>query len=97
MGIWYIKNMWGFSKKRFLITLVLSIVVWSISVVIQLFSTFSRYIGTFSTGCQVTGYPIDLCELQSQKTPALLVIIVNITFWFWVIHLFWGWFGKKKS
>lgn len=89
--------MWGWSKKRFLLTLVLSVVVWVVTVVIQLFSTFARFIGTFSTGCQVTGYPIDICELPSRNVPAFLVIIVNITFWFWIIHLFWGWFVKPKS
>lgn len=88
--------MWGFSKKRFFITLGLSVLIWIITVVVQLFSTFSKYIGTFSTGCQVTGYPIDLCTLPSQKVPALLVIAINIIFWFWVIHLFIGWFSKQK-
>lgn len=89
--------MWGFSKKRLLITLGLSMVVWLVTAVIQGYSTFSKYIGTFSTGCQVTGYPIDVCTIQSSYIPPLLVIFINILLWFWVIHLFWNWFDKSRS
>lgn len=94
--LWYIKYMIGFSKKRLLITLVLSIVVWLVTAVVQAYSTFAKYIGTFSSGCQITGYPLDLCEM-SQDVPALIVILTNIAFWFLIINLFFGWFSKTKS
>lgn len=89
--------MWGFSKKRFFVTLVLSMVVWLVSVVIQGYLTFARYIGTFSTGCHATGYPIDVCIIQGPYIPAPLVIFVNILFWFWIVHLFGNWLDKGKS
>lgn len=89
--------MFGFSKKRFFITLGLSVLVWLISAVIQAYITFADYLGTFSTGCQVTGYPIDVCTLIGPNIPALPIILINIFFWFWVIHLFWGWFQKSRN
>lgn len=89
--------MFGFSKKRFFITLGLSVLVWVISAIIQAYVTFGKYIGTFTTGCQVSGYPIDVCSLQGPNVSSKFVIILNILFWFWVIHLFWGWVEKKSS
>ncbi len=89
--------MLGFSKKRFLVTLGLSVVVWLVSAVIQAYITFGQYLGTFSSGCQVTGYPIDVCSLRGPNIPAILVIFLNIFIWFWGIHLFWGWFQKRES
>lgn len=84
--------MLGFSKKRFFITLGLSVVVWLVTVVVQGYITFAKYIGTFSTGCPATGYPIDICIIQGPYIPPTVIIFINILFWFWVIHLFWGWF-----
>lgn len=89
--------MFGFSKKRFFITLGLSILIWGLSAVIQAYITFAKYLGTFSSGCQVTGYPIDVCTLRGPNVPAFWIILLNIAIWFWVIHLFWGWFDKRKS
>lgn len=89
--------MFNFSYKRIFITLGLSIVVWLVSAIIQGYLTFAKYLGTFSTGCQVTGYPIDICTLAGSEVPALLVIMINILFWFWIIHLFWRLFEKKQS
>ena len=88
--------MWGFSKKRFFITLGLSIFIWFMGSVYQAFATFGKYIGTFSSGCQVTGYPIDICEVGVINIPSVLVIIFNIAFWFWLIHFFWNIFSRKK-
>lgn len=89
--------MWGFSKKRFLITLGLSVGVWVITALIQAYLTFSKYLGTFSSGCQVTGYPIDVCTLRGPNVPAVFIILINITFWFWVIHLLLRWFAKRRG
>ncbi len=92
----YIKTMWGFSKKRFLITLGISIVVWLISFVIQANMTFGKYLGTFSSGCQVTGYPIDVCTLRGPYISPILIIVLNIFFWFWIIY-FLGKLVQKRN
>ncbi len=87
----------GFRWKRFFITLGLSVVVWLISAFIQVYATFGNYLGTFSSGCQVTGYPIDVCKLRGPDIPAIFIIFINILFWFWIIHLFWNWFDKRGN
>lgn len=88
--------MLGFSKKRFFITLGLSVVVWLVSGLIQALTNkgeFGSYV--FGTGCELTGYPIALCISSNDKVKFFLVIIANIVLWFWVIHLFWHWFEKR--
>ncbi|KKQ67319.1 MAG: hypothetical protein US86_C0001G0246 [Candidatus Daviesbacteria bacterium GW2011_GWA2_38_24] len=89
--------MLGFTRKRFFLTLLLSIIIWFISAIIQAFVTAPKYIGTFSRGCQVTGYPIDICDFNFPNVSPAVVIGINIFIWFWVIHLFWGWFDKRRS
>lgn len=91
----YAGDMLGFSWKRFLVTLGLSIGVWIVTAIIQAYATFGMYLGTFSSGCQVTGYPIDICTMRGPDVPAILVILINILFWFFIIHLFWGWFRRS--
>lgn len=92
--------MLGFSKKRFFVTLGLSMLVWGISLVIQqLFSTdnikYSFFI--FAKSCEVTGYPLALCIPDYNRVQIFLTYLLNLTFWFWIIHLFWGWFEKGKD
>jgi hypothetical protein len=90
--------MWGFTKKRFFVTLGLSLVVWLGSFLIQAVVTYKNYIGTFSSGCQVTGYPIDICSFSSpSRYPAILIIIINLFFWYWIIHLLWSFFIPPKD
>lgn len=87
--------MLGFSKKRFLATLGLSIFIWLLTVFIQAFSEAPKYVATFTQSkCSATGYPINYCL---NNLPEELVYVINIIFWFWVIHLLWGWFEKRKS
>lgn len=88
--------MLGFSKKRFLITLGISVVVWLVSGLVQMLTGFSDYFTVFHK-CSLTGYPIALCISSNDQTKVILVSIVNIAIWFWVIHLFWGWFQKRES
>ena len=83
--------------KKFFITLGLSILIWGFSTVIQSYLTFTKYIGTFSTGCQVTGYPIDGCMISGPYVPPTITILINIIFWFWVLHFTWKWFEKRNS
>lgn len=90
--------MWGFSKKRFLIVLGLSVMIWVVSGFVQVFTNrgeFGSYV--FGTGCELTGYPISLCVSANDRPKLILVIIANVTLWFWVTHLFWNWFNKRSS
>ena len=52
--------MWGFSKKRFFLTLGLSILIWLVSGAIQAMVGFSDYF-KISHACSLTGYPIAFC------------------------------------
>lgn len=88
--------MFGFSKKRFFITLGLSVLVWGISGVIQALTGFSNYFTVFHS-CSLTGYPIALCLSSNDQYKVILAAFANVIFWFWVIHLFWGWFQKSRG
>lgn len=91
--------MWGFSKKRFFITLGLSVVVWVISNFIQLLNSNYWPAGFSLLGgsCTVTGYPIALCLPEYEKVKILAIYFLNVVFWFFVIHLFWNWFKKRGN
>ncbi len=95
----YAKFMWGFSKKRFFVTLGISVGVWVISIVIQFtFTTEVKYgLFIFAKSCELTGYPIAQCISEHNKGLIYLTYFINISFWFWVIHLFWGWFQKRNN
>jgi len=89
---------WNFSRKRFFLTLGLSILIWLVSGLAQVLlnrGEFGAYI--FGMGCEITGYPIAQCVSSNQTLRILLTYIVNVFFWFWVIHLFWGWFNKRGN
>ena len=88
--------MLGFSKKRFLVTLGLSVGTWVISGVIQALAGFSNYFTVFHS-CSLTGYPIALCVSSNDQAKVILISVVNIALWFWIIHLFWGWFQKRGN
>lgn len=85
--------MLGFSWKRFLVTLGISVGAWGISGVVQALIGFSDYFTIFHS-CSLTGYPIALCISSNDQIKVVLVSGVNIVLWFWVIHLFWGWFRR---
>lgn len=88
----------GFSKKRFFITLGLSVGVWLVSGFVQVLinkGEFGSYV--FGTGCELTGYPISLCISNNDRQKFILIVLANIMFWFWVIHLFWHWFEKRDN
>ena len=96
--MWYAKNMWGFSKKRFFVTLGLSIIIWLVSIIVQGLTLHNVTFSLLGSSCQLTGFPIALCMSGSLgEIPFWVVHIINIFFWFWVIHLFWGWFEKRQS
>ncbi len=88
--------MMGFSKKRFLVTLGLSILVWVISGILQAVTGFSNYFTIFHS-CSLTGYPIALCISSNDSMKANLISLVNIVIWFWVLHFSWKWFEKRNN
>lgn len=91
--------MWDLSWKKVLITLGLSVVIWYMSVVIQGITSFNAPYNTLFTAssCKMTGFPIVKCISPGPGEISIwLINMINIFFWFWVIHLFWGWFNKQK-
>lgn len=88
--------MFGFSWKRFFITLGLSVVVWLVSGLIQALIGFSDYFTIFHK-CSLTGYPIALCISSNNQIKVILVSIINVVIWFWVLHFVWKWFDKRGS
>lgn len=88
--------MFGFSWKRFFVTLGLSVVVWLGSGLVQALTGFSNYFTVFHR-CSLTGYPIALCISSNDQTKITLVSIINIVIWFWVLHFAWNWFEKRGS
>lgn len=89
--------MWGFSKKRFFITLGISITVWFVSTIVQAMINYNVSFSLFGSTCTITGFPIATCLYDSKgEVPAWGVALFNIFIWFWVIHLFWNWFDKRS-
>lgn len=88
--------MWGFSWKRFFVTLGLSVGIWMVSMMVQGITGFSDYFNVFGK-CSLTGYPIPLCIQSNNQFKMALISLLNITIWFWIIHLFWGWFEKRQE
>lgn len=90
--------MLGFSKKRFLLTLGLSILIWYVSVVIQGITGVNAPFGILGSGnvCNLTGFPVAQCIYSSSLGMSVWVInLINIVIWFWVIHFFWNLFARK--
>lgn len=86
----------GFSKKRFFVTLGLSVGVWVASMVVQGAFFYKIKFSLFSgSSCEITGFPIANCIYDGKQ--ALLIQLVNVLFWFFFIHLFWGWVDKRRS
>lgn len=92
--------MLGFSKKRFFITLGLSVAVWVGSAVIHLLAeakNFDYGFFIFARSCEVTGYPLARCIPEQKTGEIILTYFINILFWFWVIHFFWRVFKKGNN
>jgi len=88
----------SFSRKRFFITLGLSVVVWLISAFIQLTSSDGwPGFNLLGSSCGVTGYPFAFCLSEAQTLQLFLVYLLNIIFWFWIIHFFTGLLNRQKN
>ncbi|OGE32126.1 hypothetical protein A2631_03345 [Candidatus Daviesbacteria bacterium RIFCSPHIGHO2_01_FULL_44_29] len=86
------------TKKRFFVTLVLSFLVWFVSIFVQAFTAYNAPLTLLGSGCQLTGFPVALCIYTSDiGAPFWSIHILNVVIWFWVIHFFWGFFSKKKT
>ena len=86
----------NFSKKRLVITLGLSIGVWYGSVILQGVAGYNAPFNLLlSEPCKLTGFPVATCLYANSGTVSVWIVnLINILFWFWVIHLLWGFFGK---
>ena len=96
----YVNSMVSFSKKRFLITLGLSILVWVVSMVIQQVvkgDNVNYGFFIFAKSCEVTGYPFARCIPDYDKGQIYFTYLINLLSWFFIIHLFWGWVDKSKN
>lgn len=88
--------MFGFSKKRFFVTLGLAVVVWVGSVGINFYLEASNLFN-LTGSCSLTGYPISLCVSSYNDFKFYSLILLNILIWFWVLNLALGIFNKRKS
>lgn len=77
--------MLGFTKKRFFITLGLSVGIWYFSVLIQGFVGINAPLSGFFSGsmCKLTGFPLAQCVYKNAET----YITLNIISWFLIISL----------
>lgn len=90
--------MFGFSWKRFLVTLGVSVGVWVVTNFVQLFS--SSWPAGFSLlggACTVTGYPLAFCFSAQEKAKIIPIYFINILIWFWVLHFAWNFFDKRRK
>lgn len=92
--------MLGFSKKRFLVTLGLSGVIWYVTVIIQGITGYNAPFNLLSSGssCQITGFPIAQCiYVSSGKSSVWMINLLNILLWFWFVHLFSSFLFRPKK
>lgn len=82
----------GFSKKRFLVTLGLSVVIVIFtSFLTQLYDHEDWELNWLSlSSCAITGYPIKACLYSPRQGLLISIFLVNIAFWFLVINLLYS-------
>lgn len=86
--------MLGFSKKRFFITLGVSIGGYLVGVLAQGLTLYNVSFSLSGGSCEITGFPIARCF--SDNSSATLVQLVNLLFWFWLIHLIFGFLKRNR-
>lgn len=91
--------MGNISKKRIVLTAILSCIVLLLTTVIQFLYGKSVDYGFFIFGksCTLTGYPIARCVPDSLISQIFLFMFINFLFWFMLLNLFWGWFNNTKK
>lgn len=92
--------MLGFSWKRFLVTLGVSVVIWYLTVIIQGISGVNAPFNTLftSSNCKLTGFPIAECISSGpEEISVWLINIINIIIWFWLLHFAWNFFEKRSK
>ncbi len=86
------------SGKRFIITIILSIVIWLSTGFLQfIFNSGNSGAFLFGSACEITGYPLAQCINRANTVEILIYYFLNILIWFIVINLLIGWFKKTKN
>lgn len=82
----------GFSRKRFLVTLGLSIlIVLSTSYFGQLYDREDWKLNWLSlSSCAITGYPLKICLYSPRQGLLISILLINIAFWFLVINFLYS-------
>lgn len=83
------------SKKAIIVLLVLSVVTWFVTRILQTiisYSLNSRGISFSGSNCSATGYPIALCT--DEDISIYMYYLANIVFWFLILWLLW-WVIRK--
>jgi len=79
----------GFSKKRFLVALGLSVMIWYVTVIIQGITGFRSPFNMLftSSSCKMTGFPISECVSSGpEEVSVWLIIFINILFLLQCLH-----------
>ncbi|OGH49808.1 MAG: hypothetical protein A3H17_03510 [Candidatus Levybacteria bacterium RIFCSPLOWO2_12_FULL_37_14] len=88
------------TKKSFVVILILSVVVWYLSRIVQalmeLLILKTASISPYPTSNIETGYPIAL-NLSQSNTSIYFYYMVNITFWFLLILGVWRIIKRPKK
>ncbi|OGG31315.1 hypothetical protein A3A63_04175 [Candidatus Gottesmanbacteria bacterium RIFCSPLOWO2_01_FULL_46_9] len=79
------------TKKSFVVILILSVIIWIVSGIIQFMISFNPY-----SSCALTGFPMASCLNSASKLRIICIYIFNIVFWFLVIWCIWKVLKKKK-
>ena len=83
---------WGWNWKRVLLELLGAVVIWLTSVIMQAVVEAPKYVSLFvQSNCSATGYPVPVCI---EGFGEWLSYVLNILFWFLLIHIVFGFFAK---
>lgn len=79
--------MWEFSRKRILITFIISFFILIITMLVKLFDTEEwNFLMIGWTSCAVTGYPVAACLRSTSSGLLFSTSLVNLIFWFAIIN-----------
>ena len=89
-------GMFGFSDKRFLVAVGLSVGIWYASVIVQGLIGYNAPFNLLATAstCKLTGFPVATFKYDNSY---LAIDLVNLVFWFLVVHLFISFILMRKS
>src|SRR3989338_4135160 len=77
----------GFSKKRFFVTLGLSLIIFFFTAYIQIYDFEDWKLNLLSlSSCSTTGYPVKVCLYNHTQGLLIAIYLINIAFWFLTIN-----------